>query len=294
MSVHFDSKQAKQTTLARGQAKPFLKWAGGKQQLLKQFERLFPSQFNRYIEPFLGGGAVYFYLWNRGQIQSDHSLLFDINEELINTYRVVRDQLDLLIELLEEHARQHCREYYYSVRALDRKPNFFMSDVERAARTIYLNKTCFNGLYRVNRKGEFNVPMGSYKNPQIFQEATLKAASDALQGTLLDVRDFRSVTAIARPGDFVYFDPPYVPLSATANFTSYTSSNFDQEDQHALASVFQELTERGCYCMLSNSYTPLVLELYEEFRIEVLLANRAINSKGNSRGLIREVVVLNY
>jgi len=169
-----------------------------------------------------------------------------------------------------------------------------LSDVERAARTIYLNKTCYNGLYRVNSKGQFNVPIGSYKNPRIRDEDTLRAASAALQGVCVEVGDFRAIVDSAQTGDFFYFDPPYDPLSKTASFTSYTAGSFRDEDQRDLADVFAQLSEKGCRCMLSNSYTPFVRELYQDFAIETVLANRAISSDPNGRGGIREVVVLNY
>jgi DNA adenine methylase len=277
--------------LTRG-AKPFLKWAGGKQQLLAQYEPYFPTNFDRYCEPFIGGGAVFFHLWNTGRLPGRASL-FDNNEELINTYVVARDSVDELIEGLEGHREKHCREYYYEIRNLDRQ-NIALSNVERAARTIYLNKTCYNGLYRVNRKGQFNVPMGSYKNPKIFDKEVLRTASIALQGICIEVRDFHSVVELAQPGDFFYFDPPYDPLSKTASFTSYTAGNFHDQDQRDLADVFTQLAAKGCLCMLSNSHTPFILELYRHFRIDIVQANRAINSDANRRGAIEEVVVLNY
>ncbi len=273
-------------------AKPFLKWAGGKQQLLTQYEPYFPTDFHRYFEPFVGGGAVFFHLWNTGRL-SAKAYLYDNNVDLINAYVVVRDRLDELIETLAVHRERHCREYYYEIRNLDRQ-DVVLSDVERAARTIYLNKTCYNGLYRVNRKGQFNVPMGSYKNPNILDENMLRAASVALQGTNIEVKDFRSVVELAQPGDFFYFDPPYDPVSKTANFTGYTAANFQDQDQRDLADVFTQLTEKGCLCMLSNSHTPFVLELYRHFRVEIVQANRAINSDANGRGTVEEVVVLNY
>jgi DNA adenine methylase len=273
-------------------AKPFLKWAGGKQQLLTQFENYFPQEFNRYIEPFVGGGAVFFHLANTGKLP-DQVYLFDNNKELINTYTVVRDKLDDLIKVLARHKAEHCKEYYYRIRALDRK-DVVLSDVEQAARTIYLNKTCYNGLYRVNRKGQFNVPLGSYTNPGIFDESMLKAASRALTKVALETRDFRTVVDFAQAGDFLYFDPPYDPVSKTASFTSYTAGSFRDEDQRNLAEVFSKLSDKGCLCMLSNSDTPFIRDLYREFRIETVYANRAINSDANGRGRIKEVVVLNY
>lgn len=273
-------------------AKPFLKWAGGKNQLLAQFEAYFPSNFERYFEPFVGGGAVFFHLWNGRKLPAK-LFLFDNNVELINTYRVIRDKLDSLIERLMIYKKKHCKEYYYTIRGLDRQ-DIALNDVERAARTIYLNKTCYNGLYRVNRKGQFNVPMGNYKNPQILHRDVLETASSALQNVTIEVKDFRELVDIAQPGDFFYFDPPYDPVSRTASFTGYTAGNFREEDQQELATVFTQLTQKGCFGMLSNSYTPFILDVYQEFRIEIVSAKRAVNSDANGRGAIKEIVVLNY
>lgn len=274
------------------EARPFLKWVGGKQQLLAQFEAFFPASWDRYLEPFVGGGAVFFHLWNAGRLAGP-SLLFDNNEELINVFRIVKDRPDELIQALAVHKEKHDKAYYYMIRNLDRQ-DARLSDVERAARTIYLNKTCYNGLYRVNGKGQFNVPMGSYRDPQILYPDVLLAANTALQGAHLEVRDFRQVVDLARAGDFVYLDPPYDPVSKTASFTGYTAGNFGDQDQRDLADVYWQLAQKGCLCMLSNSYTPFILELYREFRIETVQARRAVNSDANGRGNIREVVVLNY
>lgn len=274
------------------EAKPFLKWVGGKGQLLTQFEAYLPTRFNRYFEPFVGGGANYFHLWNTNRLPKE-AFLFDNNEELINTYCVVRDQLDALIELLAIHKKNHNKEYFYHIRSLDRQ-DIYLTCVERAARTIYLNRTCYNGLYRVNSKNQFNAPMGSYKNPTILYPDVLVAASQALQNATVKAKDFREVIALAHAGDFFYFDPPYDPVSKTANFTGYTKGSFRDEDQYDLAQVFKNLTDRGCLCMLSNSYTPFICDLYRNFRIEVVYARRAVNSNGNGRGNISEVLVLNY
>jgi DNA adenine methylase len=273
-------------------AKPFLKWVGGKQQLLSQFETYFPPNFERYFEPFVGGGAVFFHLWNTDRLPKQ-IFLFDNNEELINVYRVVRDELDELVKLLATHKKNHNKDYYYQIRHLDRQ-NIELTNIERAARTIYLNRTCYNGLYRVNSKKQFNVPMGSYKNPKILYKDVLETASSALQNVSLTVKDFRDIITLAQTGDFFYFDPPYDPVSKTASFTGYTAGSFGDEDQQDLAEVFKKLTEQGCLCMLSNSYTPFILELYQDFRIEVVYARRAVNSDANGRGNIKEVVVLNY
>jgi len=275
-------------------AKPFVKWAGGKAQLLSRFEPYFPSpaQFGRYFEPFVGGGAVFFHLWNTRRLPGQ-IFLFDTNDELISTYQVVRDQVQELVALLAAHQARHSPDYYYQIRELDRRSNS-LSAVERAARTIYLNRTCYNGLYRVNSQGQFNVPMGRYKNPRIAREATLRAASAALQGVCVETRGFDTLVELARPGDFFYFDPPYDPVSRTAGFTGYTAGSFRDEDQRRLAAVFAELSRKGCLCMLSNSCTPFILELYREFRLEIVQAGRPINSKAGGRGPIDEMVVLNY
>jgi DNA adenine methylase len=273
-------------------AKAFLKWAGGKQQLLAQYEQYFPAHFQRYFEPFVGGGAVFFHLWNAARL-GNHAALFDTNAELINVYTIVRDCVEALIDALALHEHRHSREYYYKIRGLDRHPGH-LSDLEKAARTIYLNRTCYNGLYRVNKAGHFNVPMGSYKNPKVLHVDTLRAASIALQGVWIETRSFETAIALGERNDFFYFDPPYDPVSRTASFTSYTAGNFRDEEQHRLAKVYTHLSNKGCLCMLSNSYTPFVLELYRNYRIEIVQANRAINSNGNSRGNVKEVVVLNY
>lgn len=277
----------------RGKARPFLKWAGGKQQLLSQYDQLFPARFTRYFEPFLGGAAVFFHLWNRRAFR-DQAVLCDSNPELVLVYEVVRDDVESLIEVLREHAQHHSHDYYYRIRNLDRIPDLRLGRVAKAARTIYLNKSCFNGLYRVNRSGHFNVPIGSYVRPPILQEEILRSASVALRETELRVCDFERVLELAGPGDFIYFDPPYDPLSRTASFTSYTKGDFDDEDQRKLASTYRGLDERGCFVMLSNSNTSFVRHLYVGFDIRSVQANRSINSKGDGRGAIQEVAILNY
>jgi DNA adenine methylase len=273
-------------------ARPFLKWAGGKQQLLTQYEGRFPKDFRRYFEPFVGSGAVFFHLWNEKRLPNQ-VFLFDNNEELINVYRVIRDRLDELVDLLSGYKANHSQEFYYKIRNLDRQPGK-LGSAESAARTIYLNRTCYNGLYRVNRKGQFNVPMGSYQNPGIVNEKVLQAASKALQNVCIEARDFRELPNLACPGDFFYFDPPYDPVSATANFTSYTAGNFGSQDQKDLAAVFKQLADKGCLCMLSNSCTAFISDLYRGFRVETVHAKRAINSDANRRGAVQEIVILNY
>lgn len=274
------------------EARPFLKWAGGKQQLLAKYEPYIPEKIQKYIEPFVGGGAVFFHLWNTGRLVGKVTL-FDTNEELMNTYEVVRDRVEELIDAVRDHKVRHSKNYFYEVRNLDRDGRK-LTPLERAARTIYLNKTCYNGLFRVNQKGQFNVPIGSYRDPPIVQAGLLRAASRALRGVRLKSTDFRELLKVAQPGDFVYLDPPYDPLSRTANFTSYTAANFGVRDQVDLAEVFRELTSRKCLCMLSNSDTELVRRLYEGFTRYVFRANRAINSNPKGRSSMAEVLVINY
>ena len=266
-------------------AAPFLKWAGGKTQLIPQMAPFFPppDSYKRYFEPFLGGGAVFFHL------QPPNAYLSDLNEELINAFRVVRDCVGELIESLKK--RRNEATYYYQIRALSPRA---LSSVERASRFIYLNKTCYNGLYRTNRKGQFNVPFGRYKNPRIVNEQTLRAASLALQGVHLWVSDFATALAKVGEGDFVYLDPPYDPVSATASFTSYTPSDFDREDQRRLSEIYRILDQRGALLMLSNSATPFIRELYKGYNLIEVQARRAISSRGDRRGPITELLILNY
>jgi DNA adenine methylase len=269
---------------------PFLKWVGGKGQLLAQFDRLLPKRVNRYIEPFVGGGAVFFYLKHR--LPRMRAFLRDTNPELINAYRAVRDHPIELMRRLDEHLaafKVDRANYYYDVRSRHHLPEAAV--VERAARMIFLNKTCFNGLWRVNARGEFNVPIGSHKNPSLYDEENILSASRALQGMHLDVQDFRETLRQTRANDFVYVDPPYVPISQTANFTSYAKEDFGLEEQRELAALFASAARRGVRLMLSNSDTPLVRELYHGFHAHVVQARRAINCDGSKRGEINEVVI---
>jgi DNA adenine methylase len=274
---------------------PFVKWAGGKGQLLSQFEAYWPSRFEGYVEPFVGGGAVFFHLHSRGLLDGKRVVLIDQLEELINCYNLVRDQVeDLIAELRRHKPFKLDAEYYYALRAWDRQPDFALrSDVERAARFIFLNRTCYNGLYRVNRRGEFNVPFGRYRNPQVCDEQNLRAASRALQGVQLVAGDFERCLALAAEGDLVYMDPPYHPLSDTANFTSYTAAGFGAKDQRRLACLFQALDRRGCQLMLSNSPTPFIQRLYDGYEQTELQASRPISSKADGRGAIAELLVTN-
>lgn len=274
--------------------KPFLKWAGGKTQLLDQLTELFPENFFRYCEPFMGSAAVFwqiFGLREKEKVNFSLARITDTNAELVNTYCVVRDDVKALIQLLFAHRKNHSKEYYYEVRALH--PGR-LSNIERAARFIYLNKTCFNGLYRVNRSGQFNVPMGSYKDPAIFDVDELVTASQALQNVVLEVSDFRDTLQWAQAGDFIYLDPPYAPVSKTSSFTSYTEKPFGEQEQKELFSLFCHLDNIGCKVMLSNSWVDSILELYKNFTCIEVKASRAINSKPEKRGKISELVVINY
>ena len=260
---------------------PFLKWAGGKRQLLPVLKRYFPKKFNRYFEPFVGGGAVFF------SLNHPRSYLSDTNEELICCYRVIRSDVNALIDKLKEHYYE--KEYYYSVRA--QLPDS-LSEVERAARMIYLNRCGFNGLYRVNQKGQFNVPFGRYKNPKICDERNLNECSQLLQDTVLRTDSFEKVIDYAKQGDFIYFDPPYIPLSESSSFTQYTSSGFSIEDQRHLAEVFATLVNKGVSVLLSNSDTPEVEELYRGYTHQRVLAHRRINSQVGGRGRIYERLII--
>ena len=274
---------------------PFVKWAGGKAQLLSQFEPYFPTSLRRYVEPFVGGGAVFFHLWRLGRLRGKEVLLIDRLEELINCYRVVRDQVEALIGKLGRHeAGKTDREYYYDIRSWDRQPGYLRrSGVERAARFIFLNRTCYNGLYRVNRRGEFNVPFGRYRNPTICDAPNLRAASLALQGVQLLSADFARCLEGAHERVFVYLDPPYYPLSETASFTSYTADDFGADDQRRLAEVFRQLDQRGCQMMLSNSCTPFIEELYHGYEQVQVRASRPISARADRRGAVAELLVLN-
>jgi DNA adenine methylase len=271
--------------------RPFLKWAGGKGQLLPDLLQQIEAagSFRRYHEPFLGGGALFFALYRGGQLARLKPRLSDGNANLIVTYQAVRDNVLGVITRLGRHARSHGEEHYYAVRA--ETPS---DPAAAAARIIYLNRTCFNGLYRENSRGEFNVPFGRYVNPVICDEENLRAVSQALQNVCLETADFESVLEHAKPGDFVYFDPPYDPLSKSSSFTAYAKGGFGEAEQRRLAGVFAELAGRGVKALLSNSATPLIEDLYRGFHIERVKATRAVNSKANGRGAIDEFLVRSY
>lgn len=274
--------------------KPFLKWVGGKGRLLDQLLPLFPRTFEAYYEPFFGGGAAFFALAPvTGQIN-------DINKALIGAYSNVKNHVDTVIEELELLQGAYSqldsldakKEYYYDRRAEYNQEVY--SSIRKTALLIFLNKTCFNGLYRENRKGEFNVPFGKHINPTICDALTLRSTSKALRHVVISSGSFSDAVKNAKQGDFVYFDPPYYPLNPTSSFTSYSVDDFSAKDQQELKIVFDELTKRGVKVALSNSDTPFIRELYKDYRQEFVMAGRAINAVGSKRGKVSEIVVLNY
>lgn len=264
-------------------ARPFVKWAGGKGQLLEELINRVPDSFSRYYEPFIGGGALFY------KISPEKAVIADLNPELVNTYIVVRDDVESLISSLCIH--QNTPDYFYSTRALDISR---MTPVERASRFIYLNKTCYNGLWRVNSKGHFNVPYGKYKNPLICDADNLRLVSQALIDTDIRECDFEQAVFSAQKNDFIYFDPPYYPLSKTAYFTGYVKNGFGPDEQRRLVEVFNNLSDKGCKVMLSNSNTEFVKDLYSNFRITEVKVNRAINCKGDRRTGLTELIITNY
>ena len=266
---------------------PIVKWVGGKRQLMFELLKNMPEDYNRYFEPFIGGGALFF------ELQPDNAYISDMNEELINLYQVVRDNVDELIADLQKH--DISKEYFMEIRNIDRTEEYQnWSGVKKASRFIYLNRTCFNGMYRVNSKGEFNVPFGHYKNPRILDENNLINCSNLLQKTEIKHADFSEILKKVKKDDFVYFDPPYVPLSETSSFTSYTKDGFDMDMQFKLRDVCDELDSMGVKFLLSNSDTKLVNELYENYNIKKVFASRQINANADGRGKITEVLVRNY
>jgi DNA adenine methylase len=264
--------------------RPFLKWAGGKSRLIAQYQSYLPQQYQTYYEPFIGGGALFFHL------QPPRAILSDINPDLVNVYICIRDHVEEVIQGLQQHSANHDQDYYYQIRA-----NVPSSSTERAARLIYLNKTCFNGLYRVNAQGRFNVPMGRYKNPKICDPELLRAAAIALRETIVLERPFESILHNQTlPQDFIYFDPPYHPLSETSNFTSYSRHAFATQHQIQLRDVFAQLAKQGVQVMQSNSDCPFIRDLYQDFQIYTIEATRSINSNRAKRGKITEVLITSY
>jgi DNA adenine methylase len=296
-------------------AKPLLKWAGGKRQLLPALRRFYPGQFEQYIEPFVGSGAVFFDLYNAGRLRGKRAILIDSNADLIGCYQAVRDAPDAVAAALDQLADAHCaggREHYYDVR--DRRFNPLRDkgrqqhgsieySPELAAMFIYLNRTGFNGLFRLNSRGKFNVPVGRYAKPRISDRDRLFGVAEALRapGVELVTASFELALERSRPGDFLYFDPPYAPLSATSRFTSYTSQPFGTTDQHRLQEVVVTLVRRGCHVVVSNSTAPVIERLYDRnteaqaagLRAHRASARRSVNSKAGRRGPISEYLITN-
>lgn len=270
---------------------PFLKWVGGKRQLMPSIVEHLPENIKNlnYSEPFIGGGAVLFHL------QPKNAIINDFNEELVNVYNVIKNNLSELIADLKKHDNN--ADYFYEIRGLDRTEQFNdLTPVQRASRIIFLNKTCFNGLYRVNNAGEFNAPFGRYKNPNIVNEPTLKAVNKYLNTNNIIIRsgDYATVLEELDNRSFVYLDPPYHPISESSNFTGYVQGGWNIFDQARLRDACNELTERGIKFLLSNSSSPQIRDLYENYNITTVKANRAINSNGADRGEVDEVLIRNY
>ena len=270
---------------------PFTKWTGGKRQLLPVIRELMPKKYNRYFEPFVGGGALFF------DLAPKDAVINDFNAELINCYQQIKDNPQELIEILKVHQEYNSKEYYLDLRSVDRDERIdMMSEVQRAARILYMLRVDFNGLYRVNSKNQFNVPYGRYKNPKIVDENLVSAISTYLNNNQIEIKkgDFEKAVLDVQPGDFVYFDPPYIPLSETSAFTSYTHEGFSYDDQVRLRDTFNKLSDTGAYVMLSNSSSFLVEELYQDFNIHYVEATRTNGAKSSSRGRISEIIVTNY
>ena len=274
---------------------PIVKWVGGKRQLLDEINKYIPKKFNTYYEPFFGGGAVLFHL------QPKKAVINDLNMDLITTYRVIKDNPNDLIEELKKHI--NTSDYFYELRNLDLDSEKYkkLTDIEKAARLIYLNKTCFNGLFRVNSSGHFNTPFGNYKNPNIVNEPVIKAINSYFKSNEITILngDYAVALQNAKAGDFVYLDPPYDPVSDTSSFTGYNAGGFTRENQKELRDVCIELDKKGVKFLLSNSATSYIKEIYDPslfkvLKVKIVKAKRNINSNGNKRGEVDEVLIRNY
>lgn len=274
-------------------AKPFVKWAGGKRQIIDKLLKLVPVEYDTYYEPFVGGGALLF------ELSPKEAVINDSNKELMNVYKTISSDkgYEETLKLLNTYEKKHDEAFYYKIRNLDKDKEKFakLNDYERAARTIYLNKACFNGLYRVNSKGEFNVPFNKKLKINTYDGQNMTLAYVYFQTNKITMlsTDFEEAVKDAKKGDFIYFDPPY-DSENDDTFNSYTEEGFGKEEQRRLARVYKELSDRGCYVMLSNHNTTLINELYNEFNIHVISAKRNINSKGEKRGKVEEVIITNY
>ena len=274
-------------------AKPFVKWAGGKRQIIDKLLKLVPVEYNTYYEPFIGGGALLF------ELSPKKAVINDSNKELMNIYQIIStdEGYEETLKILNSYEKKHNEEFYYKIRNLDKDKEKFakLTNAERAARTIYLNKACFNGLYRVNRKGEFNVPFNKKLKINTYDSQNMTLAYIYFQTndiTMLNT-DFEETVKNAKKGDFIYFDPPYDSENQDT-FNSYTEDGFGKDEQIRLAKVYKELSDKGCYVMLSNHNTTLIKELYKDYNIHIITAKRNINSKGEKRGEVEEVIITNY
>ncbi|HSW75016.1 MAG TPA: DNA adenine methylase [Candidatus Saccharimonadales bacterium] len=277
------TKPTQKSAVIAVKGQPFLKWAGGKTQLLHELLPRIPKHYNTYYEPFIGGGALFF------AVSPQKAVIADINDDLVNAYEVVRDYPEQLIEQLTKYIND--KDFYYEIRSQD---SASLSPIERAARLIYLNRTCFNGLYRVNKSGQFNVPFAGYKNPNIVQTERIITDSKVLQDTKVFNASFEKVLIGAKEGDFIYLDPPYYPKSVYSDFKRYNKEQFYKEDHIRLAELYNELSERGCFVMLSNSDTPFTREIYKKWRVDTVNAKRLINRDATKRGEVTEIIVTNY
>lgn len=272
---------------------PVVKWAGGKRQILSKIKDNMPNEFNNYFEPFIGGGAVLL------DLAPNDATINDVNQELLAIYKCLKDDelYELMLKELDRHELKHCEEYFYEVRALDREPRFELEPLwRRAARAIYLNKSCFNGLYRVNSKGHFNVPSAKKEKVKTYDKSNMDDIHYYFKSCNVTILsgDFVEACRTAKAGDFVYFDPPYDPFEDKESFTSYSKFDFNKDDQKRLADLFKDLTKRGVKCMLSNHNTKYINSLYKDFNIEVVKAKRMINANAAGRGDVEEVLIKNY
>ena len=271
-------------------AKPFIQWVGGKREMIPQYQEFIPKKFKNYYEPFLGGGAMFFYL------QPEKAILADNNKELVKAYEGVRDNPEEVIKLLKELRSKHSKELFMKIRNIDREINIFanLNSAEIAARMIYLNQTCFNGLYRVNQQSQFNVPIGSSLNRLICDEHTIRSVSKILKNITIQETDFENSVKNAKSGDFIYLDPPYYPISVNSDFTRYTKEKFYQEDQVRLKEEIDRLSKIGCKIMLSNSDCDFIKNLYKEYKIRKVYSGRTLNCKKDQRGKVSELMITNY
>ncbi len=272
---------------------PFVKWAGGKRQIMNYLLEYKPNKYKNYFEPFVGGGALLM------ELEPVRATINDSNKELMYVYKCLRNKrlFKKFYELCKLHEENHSEEYYYQIRDLDRKKSAYakMTMPEKAARCVYLNKACYNGLYRVNGKGQFNVPFGKYEKIKCFDEENIQELHKYFnkRKPIMLCKDFAEAIKTAKAGDFVYFDPPY-DVVGQQSFTSYTTGGFDKKEQERLRDVIKELTNKGVLVMASNANTPFIQELYKDFNIHVVRARRSVNSRGDGRGKVEEVIVTNY